>query len=115
MTKMRKKSKKKNTDKSRKSLSRPSRRKFSYKKNPSVPSGVSISKMAANMDSTKSSFSEPKERISRPLEKGITIREPLPQTHTKVQGDAETQNESINSEYNRKGMMIQLEIQLIQL
>ena len=70
MTKRRKKGKKKNTDKSRKSLSRPSRRKFSYQKNQSVPFGFKISKIAANMDSTESSFSETKERILRPLEKG---------------------------------------------
>ena len=54
------------------------------------------------MDSTKSSFGEPEERISRPLEKGITIREPLLQTHSKVQADAKAQNEGINSEHNRK-------------
>ena len=63
MTKRRKKGQKKNIDKSRKSLSRPSRRKYSYKKNQVVPSGVKISTLAANMDSTESSFGEPEERI----------------------------------------------------
>ena len=103
MTKRRKKGKKKNTDKSRKTLSRPSRRKFLYQKNLSVPSRVKIPNIVADMDSTESSFSKPKERISIPLEKGISIREPQPHTHTKVQADAEAQNESINSEYNKKG------------
>ena len=55
------------------------------------------------MDSTESSFGELEERTSRPLKKGITIRELLLQIHSKVQADAEAQNESINSEYNRKG------------
>ena len=102
MTKRRKKGKKKNTDKSRKTLSRPSRRKFLFQKNLSVPSRVKIPNIVADMDSTESSFSKPKERISIPLEKGISIREPQPHTHTKVQADAEAQNESINSEYNKK-------------
>ena len=89
-------------DKSRKTLSRLSKRKFSYKKNQMVPSGVKDSTLAANTNSVESSFGNPEERISRPLEKGITIRESLPQTRSKVQADAEAHGESINSEYNSK-------------
>ena len=76
-------------DKSRKTLSRPSRRKFSYKKNQVIPSKVKVSTLATNMDSTESSFGKPEESISRPGEKGITIREPLLQNHSKVQADTE--------------------------
>ena len=43
-----------------------------------VPSGVKDSTFASNMDSVESSFGKPKERLSRPPEQGVTIREPLP-------------------------------------
>ena len=66
MTKRRKKNKKKSMDKSRKSLSRFSKRKFSYKKRQMVPSRVKDSTFASNMDSVESSLSKPEERVSRP-------------------------------------------------
>ena len=103
MTKRRKKNKKKTIDKSRKSLCRLSKRKFSYKKKQMVPSGVKNSTSVANTDLVKSSFGKPEERVSRPLEQDITIREPQPQTYSKVQVDAEVHGENINYEYKRKG------------
>ena len=98
MTKRRKKNKKKGLDKSRKSFSRFSKRKFSLKKRQMVPSGVKDSTFASNTDSVESSLGKPDERVLRPPEQGITIREPLPQTHSKVLADAEAHGENINSE-----------------
>ena len=45
-------------DKSRKTLSRPSRGEFLYKENQSIPFG-GVSTLAANMDSAESSFGKP--------------------------------------------------------
>ena len=67
-----------------------------------VPSGVKDLTLIANTDLVESSFGKLEERISRPIEKGIAIREPLPRTHSKMQANAEDHDESINSEYNRK-------------
>ena len=84
-------------DKLRKSLSCFSKEKFSTKKRQMVPSGVKDTTSAANTDSVEPSFDKPEIGVSRPLEQGITIREPLPQTHSRMQADVEAYGENINS------------------
>ena len=68
-----------------------------------VPSRVKDTTLAANMDSMESSFSKSETRVPRPLDQRITIREPLPQTHSKVQADVEAHGENKKSDYKRKG------------
>ena len=89
-------------DKSRKSLSHFSKEKFSNKKRQMVPSRVKDTTSTANTDSMEPSFGKPKTGVSRPLEQGIAIREPLPQTHSRMQADAEAYGENKNFDYKRK-------------
>ena len=46
---------------------------------------------------------KPATRVSRPIEMGIVIREPLSQAQTKQQTEAETSNEDEDLEYKCKG------------
>ena len=64
--------------------------------------GVKDTASIANTDFVEPSFGKPKIRVSRPLEKGITIRDPLPQTHLKIHDDAEAYGENKNADYKRK-------------
>ena len=68
-----------------------------------VPSGVKDTTSVANIDSVEPSFGRPKIGVSRPLEKGITMKDPLPQTHPRIHANAETYGENKNSDYKRKG------------
>ena len=68
-----------------------------------VPSRVKDTTSTANTDSMEPSFGKSKTGVSGPLEQGITIREPLPQTHSRMQVDAEAYGENKNSDYKRKG------------
>ena len=84
-----------------------------------VPFGFNDTTSAVNADSMESSFGKPKIGVSRPLEKGITIRDSLPQTRSKIRADAEAYGENENFDYKRKGKrkihwMILQETQLIQ-
>ena len=89
-------------DKSRKILTRFSKEKVSSKRREMVPSGVKDITFVANTDSMEPSFGKPEIGVSRPLEKGITIRDSLPQPCPKIHADVEAYGENKHSDYKRK-------------
>ena len=65
------------------------------------------------------SFGKTEIGVLRPLEKGIIIRDLLPQTHPRIHANAEAYGENKNFDYKRKGkkrfhLMILQETQPIQ-